>query len=393
MKSSSTEFEPAGLAGSPDSGNLRPTERVVNYLMAEMDRQDAENGSRLPSVRQLAQQLNVSAATVQNVYRRFSKTGRIRSEVGNGRFLIVDKATAKSSYNIGLNVPVPGETEWKEAMWAFKIYGGILYGMLQSPVPVMIRSLPLSMQGSEESWEHVAAASRELDGLIIYPFLYSRRLRALYLKEDRPAVYLNPPDEEATVNFVSPDYYGASRRLGEAWVRTGRRRIAIVVHPEMEESVSVRLRCNGLLAGLGTALGAEIAARVFTVPTFKQDSGYAGLKRAMTEGFVPDAVYCAGDPLALGALQALREAGLKVPEEVSVVGGSGIGGADAIDEALTSIVHPLEQIGNTLIAMLMTRIANQAEDTPGVYHRTTFYAGKTTRPEENALLEQSNAPD
>ncbi len=382
--------EAAGATQALNDKYLRPAERVMNYLMSEFDRPNLQDGCRLPSVRQLAKQLNVSTATVQNVFGRLSKMGRIRSEVGNGSFLVASRPGRKAVYRIGLNIPLPSQKPFRESNWTFKIYGGILHGMLRSSTPVMIESLPLDTEEGEGSWEKLARASKELDGLILYPSRYNRRLRGLFRKEGRPFVDLNPASEEATVNFLSPDYYGASRKLGKAWKDTGRKRIALVMQPSMENSVSVRLRCNGLMAGLGEGLGRDITVRIFEAPDFGTESGYGKIRDALAEGFVPDAVYTAGDPLALGALEALKEHGLSVPEEVSVVGGSGLSEeADYGPHYLTGMPQPLEEIGGDLIGALMKRISNPAEDVPGKYYRIAFSIGNTTRDSENALLHPS----
>ncbi len=364
---------------------LRPAERVINYLMSEFDRPELQDGCRLPSVRQLARQLNVSTATVQNVFGRLSRMGRIRSEVGNGSFLVAAKVHRKSVYRIGLNIPLPSQTPYKDSNWAFRIYGGILHGMLQSPTPLMIESLPLDMQEGRGSWEKLARAAKELDGLVLYPSLYNRRLRSLFRKEGRAFVDLNPADEEATVNFLSSDFYGASRRLGRVWKDTGRTRIAMVMHPAIDKSVSVRLRCNGIMAGLGAALGREVTVRIFEAGDVRRETGAATIGRALDEGFVPDAVYAAGAPLGLGVADALTAHGLRIPEDVSVVGGSELRGEEARDPVyLTSMHQPLERIGEDIIAMLLKRIANPAEDVPGKYYPISFAPGDTTREEENA---------
>src|ERR1051325_3669559 len=84
--------------------DLRPRERVLHYLTGEFDRPDLKVGSRLPTVRKLAAQLDVSVPTVHSVFQQLAKEGRIRTAVGNGTFLVTAKDSSSDTLKIALNV-------------------------------------------------------------------------------------------------------------------------------------------------------------------------------------------------------------------------------------------------------------------------------------------------
>ncbi len=365
--------------------SLRPTERVIHYLLSEFDRPDLDDPCRLPSVRRLAQQMNVSTATVQNAFQKLAREGRIRSEVGNGSFFIPRSSGEKRSYKIGVNVAAPKGAS--PSNWIYQIYGGVFHGVMEASRSLELHPLPREAFEKEDYWKELQAQCRDLDGFILFPFTFSNRLRDLYEREGRPYVDLNPPREGATANFVSPDYYGASRRLAEVWRRTGRRRIALVMRPGTERSVSVRLRCAGFLAGLGEALGNPVDVRVFAVSEPDESSAYALMSGLLATGECrPDAVYCAGDELAFGVLRALEERDHSVPRDVSVVGGNGLGMRADPSRRLTGMSHPLEALGEELIRMLMERLENRGASVPGQFLPVPFTVGVTTREEENEWL-------
>lgn len=365
--------------------SLRPTERVIRYLISEFDRPQLGKECRLPSVRKLAEQLQVSNTTVQKAFQKLAKEGRIQSEVGNGSFFIPKGANGNPSLRIGLNIAVPRGASPSD--WIYQVYGGIFHGVMEASHSLTLQSLPHEAFEKEDYWRKLQAECRELDGFILFPFTYSKRLRALYESEGRPYVDLNPPSEGTTANFVSPDYYEASRRLGTVWRRTGRRRIALVMRPGLEQSVSVRLRCSGFLAGVGDALGDSVAVRMLSLAGADQASGNALMRDLLAKGdYVPDAIYCAGDKLAFGVLDAIRERGLSVPDDISVVGGNGLGMRSDPSRRLTGMSHPLEALGEELIRMLMERITTGCRPVPGRFLSVSFVAGETTRAEENALL-------
>lgn len=206
-------------------------------------------------------------------------------------------------------------------------------------------------------------------------------------------VDLNPPSETATTNFVAPDYYGASRIIASALRRTGRRRFAVLVSPSLEESVSVRLRCAGVAAGLGESLDREVEMRIFSVADRDEATGRGAVERMLADGFSPDCIYCAGDSLALGAAAALLAQGKCVPEEVSILGGNGLGLHSGASLRLTGMSHSLDLLGAKLVAMLLDRLEGNARDVPGVYMPPIFNIGSSTRAEENELLEQLAVPE
>src|SRR5690606_14634793 len=128
-----------------------------------------------------------------------------------------------------------------------------------------------------------------LEGVI----LLSLRPLPLPLRDGRgrlvPHVTLNPPGELVTANFVSPDYFESSYRLGEIWRQTGRRRVLMVTHVNLEESPSTRLRYSGLLCGLGDAIGNPAQVRLFNVRS-TGESIADRLTGFLRQGWVPDAI-------------------------------------------------------------------------------------------------------
>ncbi len=380
MPSKSSQTGPERRTRAYGGDLRRPAEKVLHYVLSEFDGPDLP--ARLPSIRQLARQLSVSAATVQGVFQRLAKEGRIRVEVGNGSFLVAPPEEERPVYKIGTNVPVhPGGIPDE---WTYKIYAGILHGTLQASRPVAIRPLPPEALQDERNGEEFLKNSREMDGFILLPNLvFDRRLQRICNETGRPYVHLNPPTEVTTADFVSPDYFGGSRRLGEAFRKAGRRRVALVMWPAYDDSVSVRLRCAGMAAGLMKGLD-KTALRLYVD---KERSCYDVVRQILeNDREIPDAMYFAGDAPALDAIKAIEEKGLRVPEDVSVVGGNGLGFNTDPARRLTGLRHPLERLGEEVVGMLCKRLERGGTPVPGRFLPVDFNIGDTTLPEENAVL-------
>ena len=82
--------------------------------------------------------------------------------------------------------------------------------------------------------------------------------------------------------------------------------------------------------------------------------------RCSPTGTVPDAVFAASDLMAVGALRVLREAGLRVPDDVALVGLRRLGGLPAHRAALTSVHQPVEEMGRVMADLLLARIAGES---------------------------------
>jgi len=383
-----------------DSVSMRPSEKVRAHLLQYQRQGRMTPGARLPTADELAETLGVSPGTVKNVYRALAAEGRVRTRVGAGSFWIGGEETPEVlRIGIGVEIAEPGEARWwKRDAWSGPVFGGILEGQLEHGPKVALESCPGLHGMSARQW---AARLETLDGVI---FLSLRPL-PVPLRDGRgrlvPHVTLNPPGELVTANFVSPDYFESSYRLGEIWRQAGRRRVLMVTHVDLEDSPSTRLRYSGLLCGLGDAIGNPAQVRLFNVRA-GEESVADRLGGFLRQGWVPDAIYTTGGALVFDVMDALSASGISVPESCCVVSGSGYDLTNFTGHLpVTTMIHPLAEVGRALLAMLRRRIASGGRDEPALYLPVPFRIGNSTSPEENerftrysrALLSGSPAPN
>ncbi|SDC24262.1 transcriptional regulator, LacI family [Sanguibacter gelidistatuariae] len=88
---------------------------------------------------------------------------------------------------------------------------------------------------------------------------------------------------------------------------------------------------------------------------YSLESGQATTKRMLESGVT--AIVCASDPLALGAIRAVRRAGLEVPDDVSVVGFDDSSLMNSVDPALTTVRQPIEPMGRAAVGLLTQMVA------------------------------------
>ncbi len=369
------------------SGSVRPAERVLEHLRTEFARPELRRGGRLPTIRALSRRLNVSPATVRNVFQRLAKEGTIRTQVGNGTFLVAPPESGREALVVGVNVAFYRQSP-RIGLGYQRIYGGLMEEFLASSRPVTLRALPEEIWKDNEA-DEVPEELLNLDGIILFPLRFSERLRRQYRGVGRPAVSLNQPASGETVDFASPDYFDAGYRLARCWARAGRKRIVVLVNPLLRKSFAVRQRCAGLVAGFGEALGAGVSVRLVPCEKpFEEDGRRALLSVAREEGFVPDAVHGINDSLAHGALRALAELGVSVADEVSVVAGQGLARGTADGRVLSTMEQPFGPLGAALGRMLLRKMAAGGnEPVPAEILPVRFAPGQTTTAIENDLLQ------
>lgn len=369
-------------------GKLRPAEYVRKYLLAQFARPEMETGSRLPTIRELANRLQVSVPTVQGTFRRLAAEGWIRTAIGNGTFLISKGKCQHRELRIALSCPLPGDS--LGARWGRQICAGIMDAAFQADRGVKL--IPLSPTASNPGrvTERLLAERAEVDGLIAFPMTLNEEVRQTYESEGKPVVDLNPPSAMGCANFVSPDYFQVSLRLGKAWRETGRKRIVLMRNWPLAESISSQLRLAGLVNGLGDELGNSITCRLIGADSPAEDPrdqirNVLNQLLALPEQ-APDAIYCVNDVMALTVVAELIARGVEVPRDISVVGGTGLDLQETACPALTRTRQPLEKIGEELLRLLCERIVRQGESLPARIIATNFIGGATTRKEENDLL-------
>jgi DNA-binding LacI/PurR family transcriptional regulator len=365
----------------------------MEYLRGEFERPELKTGARLPTNRELAERLQVSVPTVQAVMRRLAQEGRIETRGGGGTYLVQTRRVQADRLTFAIGLPVPGSLD---DPWNHGIYGGMLSAALRSPIPISLQPACRDAIGEKDVARTLFEQRRGADGLILFPFPrtaeFHEEVRSAYESEGKPVVMLNPPSETATSNFVSPDYLGASHQLGKAWKQTDRRHVVLLLDPPFQCSTSARLRWAGLNNAFGTDLGGKVSCTsvlTHSAPGAADELAYRTVKEILAKGIRPDALFTVGDYQALGALRALREAGLNVPGDVSVVGGTGLNLTTTTCPQLTRMWQPLASIGEKLVEMLTQRIelghtANNS--VAGIYLPAPFVGGGTTRTSENELL-------
>ena len=157
------------------------------------------------------------------------------------------------------------------------------------------------------------------------------------------------------LSSVSSDDFLAGRMAMETLIGLGHRHIAII-GGDREVSDTTRLRYQGCIEALNAAGVAFDGRQDYEGVRFSYADGYRAARNLLARGRKFTALFAMADVMAIGAIRALRDAGLRVPEDVSVMGFDGLEIGDYTDPRLTTIHQPVEAIADHSIRILRENI-------------------------------------
>lgn len=158
------------------------------------------------------------------------------------------------------------------------------------------------------------------------------------------------------IDAVLPDNVGGSQAMGRALLELGHREIGVVAGPYALTTVQDRL--DGLRRAIEKD-GLKLPEKRIVESEFTREGGYQGVRRLLAD--CPDitAVYALNDAMAMGAMTAIREIGLRVPEDISLAGFDDVPNARDMNPALTTVRVPMEEIGERAMTLALNDAVGQ----------------------------------
>lgn len=156
--------------------------------------------------------------------------------------------------------------------------------------------------------------------------------------------------DEAPCPTVKLDNRAAARTVTEHLLSLGHRRIGMIKGPR--NSPLTRDRLLGFQDALAAA-GLTPDESLWCPGDFTPPSGHRAAGDLLARTDPPTAIFCENDEMAMGAMRRIREAGLRVPEDISVAGFDDIAFASFCDPSLTTIAQPAEKFGHEAVSLLL----------------------------------------
>ena len=331
----------------------------------------------MATIRDVADLAGVSVATVSRTLQqpdRVSQKTRDKvmasvAQVGYKPNLMAVKFRSGKTYNLVVLVPTVAN------VFFARVISGMQEAAAEQGYAILLANT-MGRKDVEDTYAKMVQTS-QADGLIQLrahnPFDDSMRNGAGLL----PMVNACEVLDQVACPTVALDNRAAAKAMTEHLINLGHTRIAMIKGPQA--SPLTRERLAGYQDAL-TSHGIAFDDSLLYPGDFTLHSGYQAARSIIRAGSLPTAVFCENDETALGALQAFKAAGLRIPDDMSVAGFDDIAFAAYSDPPLTTISQPAEEFGRTAVLQLIELLNQRITKAPRTIMPFDLVIRKSTGP-------------
>ncbi len=314
---------------------------------------DTRRAGRSPTIHDVAASAGVSPATVS----RFLNGGRVRQSVAIGR--AIDELgfrpsalarSLKSGSTRAIGVVVPDITN--------PFFAAVVKG-IESVTRDDEYDLYLCNTDESVEREHRVVASlmaKKVDGLLMAPATEHAEPPSHLLSTGVPTVFIDRQLAEGDFDSVLVDNEGGAAQAAAHLISLGHERIAMISGPL--ETTPGRGRYEGFVEALRAA-GLELRVEHTAFSDFRASGGYQSMLRLLAVQPQPTAIFVANNLMAMGALRAIHDLGLRIPDDISFLSFDSLDLGELLDPPLTVIDRPMEEQGVLAMRLLLNRMEHR----------------------------------
>jgi LacI family transcriptional regulator len=309
----------------------------------------------MTTMKRIAEDLGVSVTTVSKVLNDradIGETTRARvlarvAELGYQPNAVARSLSLRRTHTLGIVIPDLMHTFFVEIVAGLEAvvqprgYGLLLCNSDEDP--------------RKERSELQLLAQRQVEGVVLASAAASANSDLLHrLTAGGVGLVMIDRDDHPDVRCdrVVTDDEEVGRLATAHLVAQGRRAVAHIAGPPI---VHAKRRATGYRRALVDA-GVRVRDEWIVRGGFREADGYRAMTRLLAARKRPDAVFAVNDPAAIGALKAIWDAGLRVPEDVAVAGAGDIAHGDLLRVPLTTVTWPRRDLGRRAAELLLERL-------------------------------------
>ena len=338
-------------------------DRTENQLARAIREGEWAVGAQLPPLRALAGKLGVSVNTAQAALRRLEDRHIVDVRPRRGAYV---KAAPREGTRVANQIAVVRRitTPLQAGVtgtagtdgWGLRIVQAMEAGLHKAGLDLTNTVYP------EDDPAPLGDVLRRLDNLgsslaAVVCFVSERLAGLLPALDERdvPWLTINALDRLTVHNFVSADNVGGGRRVGRCFGLMGLRRV-LLLHSGYDHTPTNLDKLEGVFLGMLECGAPTDGVRVESCcreMTFQESARLITKAVLAREEQPPQAIFATGDTMAAGAMDACREGGLRVPDDVGVIGATGLAMAEHTGPPLTTLAQPMDAMGQQAAEMLV----------------------------------------
>ncbi len=350
------------------------TEQVYGQIFEEYIRKnyDEFNPLRLPTENELADRYQVSKITIRRAVDKMVQNNFVHRQRRNGTF-VVDRRTLEPRYTIGLIIPNDPFYE-------------VLAGRIEAVLMAKGHRAPrFPANDAAKFLNQLAAQGYRLDGIIVCGYLVDH---AKLAESEIPYVLAGGEGYQSADNVVFDLRYGV-RIAVNSFIAHGHRDILFLSHYEKDMQLANRINRNfnfescaryqGYCDALEAA-GIEIRPEnVIHMGNSKRNT-YLTLREVIAGGGLhQSAIFASNDTLAEGAVMALTEAEIGIPQQISLIGCNNLALEGEMIQPITTLDLRLDEVGGNALQLLFAQLPIKREHE----YRSISIIPRLVRPESS----------
>lgn len=311
---------------------------------------DIRRAARASTIHDVAARAGVSSATVSRFLNggRVRRAGAIRLAIEELRFHPNALARSlKSGATRAIGVVVPDITN--------PFFAAIVKG-IESVTRDDDYDLLLCNTDESVDREHRIVATlmaKKVDGLLMAPATEHAEPPSYLVSTGVPIVFIDRRLAGGDFDSVLVDNEGGAALAARHLMSLGHERIAMVSGPL--ETTPGRERYDGFVEALRAA-GLQLRTESIALSDFREDGGYQSTLRLLGAQPAPTAIFVANNLMSMGALRAIHDLGLRIPDDISFLGFDDLDLGELLDPPLTVIDRPMEEQGVLAMRLLLNRM-------------------------------------
>ncbi|HOG49421.1 MAG TPA: GntR family transcriptional regulator [Lentisphaeria bacterium] len=336
--------------------------QVKKKIINEILRKNLQKGDRIPKEIDMCATYDVSRITIrraiselvsEKVLYRISGVGTFVDEVQDGDFLLSEKER-----QVALVVPDI------EDLAISAIFSGIQTRLHDYEHEVIIYSSGRRIDKENTNLSHLLQSNSA--GAIIFPNWGNTNVAQIFELKRRnfPFVLIDRYFHDLETDYVVTDNIAGAFKVVSHLIALGHRRIGFIggldnsAANDRKEGYIRALSEHGIV--LDQSLITTLDKDSYSFPLIEPEhGGYEEVRKLMKAKKPPTAIFAASDGFALGAMSAIRELGLRIPQDVAVAGFDNLKYASLLEVPLTTVAQPFREIGEKAVEILMNKIQNK----------------------------------
>ena len=309
-----------------------------------------------PTIKDVAREANVSISTVSYA---INNSDRISEKT---RLHVLDVAK-KLNYSANSNAKRLRQKNVGAIGIFFNSWFGPIYSELVQGIEKKVHEMgydliACSLFGGAESTAHRYLRDQMIDGAIILSNAFDDDFLKSVASQSLPIVALDREVKTENIYSILIDNFGGAFGATKQLISNGCKKVHYFCGPD--DSYDNQKRLEGYIAALGfynVAFDNDLIIK----SDFTEEDAYIKMKEIISAGDIPQAIFSANDEMALGIIRAAKEKGIKIPEELKIIGFDNIRESEITVPALSTVTHQKYDMGVKAVEVLFSAM-NKEED-------------------------------